>query len=410
MGCHYFEAPKFFFFGGFMLHEFITKEQQYILKKCDEETVKLAGSKEISPAIRKGWNSFLDQLIELLSSEHVTFDMYPDTGKPDADQKAQQASDQDSQAKTDKQKLQPDAAARGKEYRRLGYTLSDVVHGYGIVCQGITTSATELKYQIATNEFSQLNLSLDVAIAAAVTGFELDTASERKQGEIERLGFLAHELRNSLTSAFIALELIESGDVGAKSNTGKLLNRSLQSMKMLIDSALMAVRIKLEPAPHLEWVKVIDVVSDIEITSAIEARQHEISFQIQVTPDLSVFSDRQAFTSALANLTQNAVKFSHPGGKVTIRTKLTGSRAQIEIEDECGGLPEAKLKSLFKPFEQMDENKTGLGLGLTISRRAIELSDGIISARNVDSKGCVFTIDLPGRIDGESKYAPKRKK
>lgn len=392
-----------------MLHEFITNESDYILEKCDEETVKLAGLKEISPAIRKDWRTFLDQLVELLSSERVTFDLEHGTGKSNTKQRQSQENAKEKAGKADKKLLQPAAAARGKEYRRLGYTLSDVVHGYGIVCQAVTTSANELNYAITSAEFSHLNLSLDVAIAAAVTEFEKDTADETKKGEIERLGFLAHELRNSLTSAFIALELIENGEVGVKSQTGYLLNRSLQSMKMLIDSALLAVRIRLEPTPHLEWVKVLDIVSDVEVTSAIEARQNEVSFKIQVTPDLSVFADRQAFTSALANLTQNAVKFSHSGGKVTIKTKLTESRAQIEIEDECGGLPEAKLKALFAPFEQMDENKTGLGLGLTISRRAIELSDGKISARNIEGKGCVFTIDLPGRLEGHSKYLPKVK-
>lgn len=168
-------------------------------------------------------------------------------------------------------------------------------------------------------------------------------------------------------------------------------------MKMLIDSALLNVRLKMEPLPHLEWLPVLDIISDVEMTSAAEARQHVITVKIDIDPKLSVFADRQHFTSALANLTQNAVKFSHPGGKVIIRAFLKDRRAKIEVEDECGGLPEAKMKALFTPFEQMDKNKSGLGLGLSISRRAIELSDGEISARNLPGKGCIFTIDLPGR-------------
>ncbi|HEX5315010.1 MAG TPA: HAMP domain-containing sensor histidine kinase, partial [Candidatus Kapabacteria bacterium] len=124
---------------------------------------------------------------------------------------------------------------------------------------------------------------------------------------------------------------------------------------------------------------------------------HVIGFKVEISPNLSVFADRQHFTSALANLTQNAVKFSHPGGKVILRGFLQGDRAKIEIEDECGGLPKEKMKALFAPFEQMDINKSGLGLGLSISRRAIQLSDGEITARNLPGKGCVFTIDLPGR-------------
>ena len=380
-----------------MLHDFLAKERKYIIGKCDEETVRLAGSKEISSTIRQGWTTFFDQLVELLSADGITFDLSTGKGKPNVQEKKAREEKENKKGKADLELLQPAAAKRGKEYRRLGYTLSDVVHGYGIVCQAITTAANELKYPIEAKEFSQLNLSLDVAIAVAVTEYEKVQAGERHEGEIERLGFLAHELRNSLTSAFIALELIESGGVGARGNTSKLLNRSLQSMKMLIDSALLAVRLKMEPVPHLEWLKVLDVVSDVEVTSASEARRHEIAFRVEVSPDLSVFADRQHFTSALANLTQNAVKFSHQGGTVTVRTIQEGEDVAIEIEDECGGLPEAKLKDLFKPFEQMDENKSGLGLGLTISRRAIELSGGKIFARSIPGKGCVFTIQLPGR-------------
>ncbi len=380
-----------------MLHDFLEKEQDYVLLKCDEATETLAGVKEISDSIRAGWKTTFDQLSELLKLEKITFDLVQGKGKLTGEKKAEQKEREEKSKKESESVLRIAAQKRGEEYHRLGFTLSDVVHSYGIVCQAITSSASELSYQITPTEFSQLNLSLDVAIALAVTEYDRIQTVQGTKENIERIGDLAHELRNSLQSAFIALELIESGGVGTKSHTGKLLDRSLQSMKMLIDSALLTVRLKSDPVPHLEWLPVLDVASDVEVTSASEARKHVIGFKVEIPSNLSVFADRQHFTSALANLTQNAVKFSHPGGKVTIRGFLQNDRAKIEIEDECGGLPEAKLRDLFKPFEQMDKNKSGLGLGLSISRRAIELSDGEISARNLPGKGCIFTIDLPGR-------------
>ncbi len=380
-----------------MLYDFLEKEHDYIVNKCDEATAILAGKKEISSSIRAGWSTFLEQLTELLKLDKITFDLVDGKGKLAAKEKAEQKK-RDEKSKEDSEfALKSAAQNRGQEYRKLGFTLSDVVHSYGIVCQAITSSASELNYQINPIEFSQLNLSLDVAIALAVTEYDRIQIEEGEKSNLERIGSLAHELRNSLQSAFIALELIQSGDVGAKSQTGKLLDRSLQSLKMLIDSALLTVRLKADPVPHLEWLPVLAVASDVEMTSSSEARKHVIGFKVEIAPNLSVFADRQHFTSALANLTQNAVKFSHPGGKVTLRGFLKGDRAKIEIEDECGGLPAAKLKALFTPFEQMDKNKSGLGLGLSISRRAIQLSDGEITARNLPGKGCIFTIDLPGR-------------
>jgi hypothetical protein len=67
----------------------------------------------------------------------------------------------------------------------------------------------------------------------------------------------------------------------------------------------------------------------------------------------------------------------------------------IEVEDECGGLPEGKVESMFQSFEQLDQDRTGLGLGLSISRRAIEACGGTLTVRDVPGIGCVFTIDLP---------------
>jgi hypothetical protein len=77
----------------------------------------------------------------------------------------------------------------------------------------------------------------------------------------------------------------------------------------------------------------------------------------------------------------------------------------IEVEDECGGLPEGKAEAMFGKFEQHHGDRSGLGLGLSIARRAVEASGGKLSVRDVPGVGCVFTIDLPrqdaGR-DGEA--------
>jgi signal transduction histidine kinase len=97
----------------------------------------------------------------------------------------------------------------------------------------------------------------------------------------------------------------------------------------------------------------------------------------------------------LSNLLQNALKFTHPPGHVSLKTHTTVDRVQIEIEDECGGLPAGKIEDLFRMFEQRGADRTGLGLGLTISRQGVEESGGAIHVRDLPGKGCVFTVDLP---------------
>ena len=84
-----------------------------------------------------------------------------------------------------------------------------------------------------------------------------------------------------------------------------------------------------------------------------------------------------------------------PSGIVWIRSKAYGGRVLLEVEDQCGGLPPGKTEELFQPFSQMGTDKSGLGIGLTISRNAVSLNNGILSVRDVPHLGCVFSIDLP---------------
>jgi signal transduction histidine kinase len=279
-----------------------------------------------------------------------------------------------------------EAVKHGKEYLRLGYTVSEVVHSYGVVCQAITDFAAKLDYTITSREFRQLNLSLDTAIAEAVTEFEKVKSEERDVKETERLGFLAHELRNSLQSATIALEMIEGGSFGARSNTGSVLQNSLQKMAELIDTALTEVRMRVEPAVHLERIRAFEIMSEVGMTSGFSARSQNLILQMQGFSDLEVLADRQLVVSALANLVQNGLKFTPPGGIVKVRTRKDRDRVLIEVEDQCGGLPEGAIEHLFKPFVQKSADRTGVGLGLTISRRAIELCNGKLRVENLPGR------------------------
>ena len=95
------------------------------------------------------------------------------------------------------------------------------------------------------------------------------------------------------------------------------------------------------------------------------------------------------------NLLNNAFKYTHAGGRVVLRALRTDGHVQIEVEDECGGIPGCADDS-FKAFSDRRMNdRTGLGLGLSIARKAIKLHGGDIHVRNLPGKGCVFVIELP---------------
>ena len=110
---------------------------------------------------------------------------------------------------------------------------------------------------------------------------------------------------------------------------------------------------------------------------------------------LVVLADEHLLTSAISNLVQNAVKFSHKDTSIVLRARLDEPSITIEVEDRCGGLPASKHEELFKPFVQGARDRRGVGLGLAITREVVQALSGTITVRDLPQEGCVFSIRLP---------------
>lgn len=287
------------------------------------------------------------------------------------------------------------ASRHGGELFRGGFTVAEVVHEYGVVCQAIVDLASDLSAPITANEFYTLNLCLDEAIACAVTEY----AREREQLLIhaghERLGELAHELRNALGSAMITFDILRAGNVGYSGSTAGVLGASLRRLAALMDSSLAGVR--LESGVRVrERVRVNEFIEEVEIGATLEANAREVTLAVApVEPGVEVHVDRVLFAAAVSNLLNNAFKFTRPRSHVSLKTRITVDRVLIDIEDECGGLPAGKAEALFRPFVQGGADRTGLGLGLSISRKSVEGDGGELRVRDIPGVGCVFTIDMP---------------
>jgi signal transduction histidine kinase len=104
------------------------------------------------------------------------------------------------------------------------------------------------------------------------------------------------------------------------------------------------------------------------------------------------------------NLLTNAFKYTRAGGSVVLRAFRVGEHVHIEVEDECGGFPESHGDP-FQPFaDRRGRDRSGLGLGLSITRKAVAAHGGDLSVRNLPGKGCVFVIDLA--MSGEDLPVP----
>jgi hypothetical protein len=166
-------------------------------------------------------------------------------------------------------------------------------------------------------------------------------------------------------------------------------------MRSLLDRSFAEVRLN-AGIHRLVDVSVADLIEEVAIGAAVEAAHRGLQLAVGPVPDgVTIRTDKEILVSALSNLLQNAFKFSRALGHVSLTTHATVDRVQIDIDDECGGLPDGKIDDLFRLFEQRSADRTGLGLGLAISRRGVEESGGTIRVRDLPGKGCVSTVDLP---------------
>ena len=292
------------------------------------------------------------------------------------------------------------AAAHGKRLLELGFTVDQVVHDYGDLCQAITDLAVERDAPFSVDEFRTLNRCLDNAIADAVTEFSVqrDATVARRQSaeEHERLGVLVHELRNHLHTAALAFRALESGTLPIGGSTGSVLKRSLASLSTLLSQALTEVRLAVGTPVQTEAFSLATFVADACHAASLYADASGCAFAVpEVDPLIGVTGNRELLLAALVNLLQNAFKFTHPHTEITLSAYADGDRVLVDVKDNCGGLPAGTVGMMFKPFTQAGNNRNGLGLGLSIAKRSVEASGGALRVRDVPGIGCIFTMDLP---------------
>ena len=208
-----------------------------------------------------------------------------------------------------------------------------------------------------------------------------------------RMGFLVHELRNALACVFVAQAMIKKAPDAAAA--AALLERNLRHMRVLLDRADAEVRLHKEPPAHRRLMTLAEAGRDGVDTAAEQARLKGVELSVRVDPRLTVNADGPYLASALSNLVRNAIKFTPEGGLVRVRGVEKDNSVSLEVEDQCGGLPPGGISELFEPFTQKGTDRSGLGLGLAISRRAVALNGGTLEARDLPGRGCVFTITLP---------------
>jgi PAS domain S-box-containing protein len=237
---------------------------------------------------------------------------------------------------------------------------------------------------------------------------ELRDADRRKD---EFLATLAHELRNPLAPLRNGLQVLKlGGGSGQKADEARsMMERQLSHMVRLVDDLLDVSRItrnKLEL--RKERVALSAVVHSAVDTSRplIEEFGHTFSVTLTPTP-VFVDADPVRLAQVLSNLLNNAAKYTSPGGAITLTAEAQGAEAVIRVRDDGLGIPIDAQPHIFEMFSQLDRSveraQGGLGIGLTLVRRLVEMHGGTVGVRSEGpGTGSEFTVRIPVLKDAQT--------
>jgi hypothetical protein len=213
-----------------MLHEFLMSNRQALISRCQAQVSRRFEPTGTPAAIDHGVPLFLQQLVETLRHEQTTSVREP-------------AVAQRTPAPTE---IGRAAALHGAELLRLGFSIDEVVHEYGDICQAVTGLAVEQKEPISTDEFRTLNRCLDNAIADAVTSYgcagrtAVDSQAETMH---QRLAVYASEHQRLLAIAVQSVTANKTGNIGMNGATGALLDHTLEELGSLADRTMPEIRL-----------------------------------------------------------------------------------------------------------------------------------------------------------------------
>lgn len=247
---------------------------------------------------------------------------------------------------------------------------------------------------------------------------ELKKQNERKD---QFLAMLAHELRNPLAPISTAAKLLELEPADPKrvQHAGEIISRQVKHMTDLVDDLLDVSRVMrglVQLEKRLVDLKLVVTHAIEQVRPIIESRQHKLS--VHMAPGaVIVEGDRTRLVQVVANILNNAAKYTQPGGQITVSLEAHSQQARIQVSDNGAGIAPTLLPYVFNLFTQgqrtPDRAQGGLGLGLSLVKQITSLHGGEVNAESAGvGKGSKFTVNLPladSQSDQVREQAPRRR-
>jgi signal transduction histidine kinase len=209
---------------------------------------------------------------------------------------------------------------------------------------------------------------------------------------------VSHELRSPLARLNVAVELARSS--GAQGLPLDRIQKEADRLNDLIGQMLEASRLETGAAARrLERIQLDELVGGLVEDCSIEAKARGCALALaKETPHIAVEGDSELLRRAIENVVRNAIRYAPPASNVEVAVENGGGRARVRVRDYGPGVPEQSLPRLFDAFYRVDPDRNrgsgGVGLGLSIARRAVELHHGTLRAWNV-TPGLLVEIELP---------------
>jgi two-component system sensor histidine kinase CpxA len=286
----------------------------------------------------------------------------------------------------------------------------------GIFCYFLARylSSPVVKLRAATQQLAGGDLSARVGAATsrrrdelADLGRDFDVMAERIESlmasQQRLLHDISHELRSPLARLKIALELARQSDGQDALWALDRIEREADRLNDLIGQLLTLARLENDqPKAGKEPVDLRELVDDIVFDANFEASNYNRAVKVIASQDCTIEGDEQLLRSAIENVVRNAVSYTAEGTTVEIslrRQDDDGGRVVINALDKGAGVPQAALAEIFRPFYRVedarDRQSGGIGLGLSISRRAVQAHGGTVTASNAPDGGLLVVISLP---------------
>jgi signal transduction histidine kinase len=269
-----------------------------------------------------------------------------------------------------------------REFIILRQVIAEVLHEEGVAVEGQLVYLADL---------------IEGAIAQAVKSYVDSRDFESRRLQAEQIGFLTHELRNPLTIAMISASRLQNKAQlkGPAQRSAELLARSLERLKSLIDGVLTAEKLEAgEVEARTTQVALGEIMEEALRAARMQALDRGLALDASFDSEVTLQIDPKLTISALQNVVDNAVKFTDEG-RVEVVAEAEGDKVVVHVYDNCEGISEEELTTIFEPFRRGHTRRPGTGLGLAIARRSIEAQGGKIGADARSARGCHFWLTLP---------------